>query len=79
MSPPKSHFADINLLGADFCDTFKFLLLFLGNGKVSLRPMFQTASRSHSKLQLKPLFGSIPAVVEEIFHAEPEEILQPPS
>jgi len=34
MSPQKSHFADINLLGADFCNAFKFRALYLGNGKV---------------------------------------------
>jgi hypothetical protein len=34
MSPQNSHFADINLLGSDFCDLFKFMPLYLGNGKV---------------------------------------------
>jgi hypothetical protein len=34
MLPLKSHFADINILGSDFCDNFKFMPLYLGNGKV---------------------------------------------
>jgi hypothetical protein len=34
MSPRKSHFADINILGSDFCDNFKFTPLYLGGGRV---------------------------------------------
>ena len=34
MSPKQSHFADVNLLGSDFCDNYKFTALYLGNGKV---------------------------------------------
>ena len=35
MSPKKSHFADINILGSDFCDNYKFWPLFRGQGKVT--------------------------------------------
>ena len=34
MSPQNSHFADVKILGSDFCDSFKFSPLFLGGGKV---------------------------------------------
>jgi hypothetical protein len=34
MSPRNSHFADVNILGADFCDYFKFTAMYLGEGKV---------------------------------------------
>jgi len=34
MSPEKSHIADINLLGGDFCDAFKFTAWYRGNRKV---------------------------------------------
>jgi hypothetical protein len=30
----QSYFAEINILGAGFCDAFKFMALYLGNGKV---------------------------------------------
>ncbi|KIX01840.1 uncharacterized protein Z518_09567 [Rhinocladiella mackenziei CBS 650.93] len=35
MSPPTSHFAEINVLGADFCDNFKFTPWFRGKGRVT--------------------------------------------
>ena len=34
MSPWKSHFADLNILGSDFCNAFKFTPMYLGNEKV---------------------------------------------
>ncbi|KIW99678.1 uncharacterized protein Z518_11091 [Rhinocladiella mackenziei CBS 650.93] len=34
MSPPKSHFSDISILGVDFCDGLKFTAMYLGNGKM---------------------------------------------
>ncbi|KIX03490.1 uncharacterized protein Z518_07043 [Rhinocladiella mackenziei CBS 650.93] len=33
MSPVDSHFADVNTLGMDYCDTYKFNAMFLGNGR----------------------------------------------
>jgi hypothetical protein len=42
MSPKKSHFADINILGADFCDNYKFTLRFRGHGKVTISSLKAT-------------------------------------
>jgi len=52
MSPARSHFVDINILGSDFCDAFKFTALYLGGGKVKyfFKDRWAGAKELYSKL-----------------------------
>jgi hypothetical protein len=49
MSPTGSHFANINILGADYGDPFRFWSIYHGNGKV--KSVFEDSWAGAKELQ----------------------------